>query len=422
MQTRVVLLMNFHRRVMQHNYNKLYSGAVTSLNAISNPNSSEKLKAGEASSSSLRSASSLSQISAVTEIQARWCCGEDAELFRERWEKLFTEFCDGDKVDPSKISELYDTMKFDALHNRQFLEWVFTPSRTMLEEFGIYLGNKDNKSGSSTKEAEEQQVSGKTSEDSKNGERVLVKDVDKDEHRMKKLFRRPSWKNGLQGAARLAPPEEYFNLCKGDSQTRAKTDARFEPLRELYQLAKILFDFICPQEYGIFEGEKVSGPIIALQRPGLTRCVQLEIGLLTSLPLLREIIGDLEDMQASDDAKAFIYFTKESHIYTLLNCILEGGIETKIKRSTIPELDYLSQICFELYESETNLPEAAGGSGFPTFEYSIRITISPGCHVYDPLDVQLDSKHCISCAPRRSLTPHCDWKTVIDTLRAKFHT
>lgn len=128
-------------------------------------------------------------------------------------------------------------------------------------------------------------------------------------------------------------------------------------------------------------------------------------------------------MQASDDAKCFFYFTKESHIYTLLNCILEGGIETKIKRSTIPELDYLSHISFELYESETNQPQgAATGEGYPTFNYSIRIAISPGCHVYDPLDVQLDSKHCISCAQRRTLTPHCDWKEVIETLRAKFHT
>jgi hypothetical protein len=126
-------------------------------------------------------------------------------------------------------------------------------------------------------------------------------------------------------------------------------------------------------------------------------------------------------MQASDDAKSFIYFTKESHIYTLLNCILEGGVETKIKRSAIPELDYLSQICFELYESENKTPADAAPTDVAKYAYSIRITISPGCHTFDPLDVQLDSKHCISCAPRRSLTAHADWKVVIETLRAKFH-
>ncbi|KAK2066778.1 hypothetical protein P8C59_000566 [Phyllachora maydis] len=444
-QTRVVQLMNFHRRVMQHNYSKLYSGAVSSLNALSHTPSMEKMDDsngggtgaggggggngnGNGSASAARStsssslASSLSQANAVGNIQARWCCGEDAELFRERWDKLFAEFCDGEKVDPSKISELYDTMKFDALHNRQFLEWVFTPPKGMLEEeYG-----KDIKSGASSSLSGSGSGSGSGGQDAEDkGSSGMFGDKAEKEgsKAVKRIFRRRSFRNAFRNGSE-APPEQYFHLHRGNSQTKTMTDARFEPLRELYQLAKVLFDFICPQEYGISDSEK------------------LEIGLLTSLPLLKEIVQDLEEMQASDEAKSFFYFTKESHIYTLLNCILEGGIETKIKRATIPELDYLSQICFELYESEIKVPASAGsaevaaggggGSGGggigggigddgPTFAYSIRITISPGCHVFDPLDVQLDSRHCIGCAPRRSLTPHGDWKEVIETLRARFH-
>ncbi|KAK1964984.1 histidine acid phosphatase [Colletotrichum sublineola] len=415
-QTRVVQLMNFHRRVMHYNYTKLHNGsAVASLNnAIANPGT-EKPTNGDGSASTGSTSSSLSQANAVSNIQPRWCCGEDAELFRERWEKLFAEFCDGDKVDPSKISELYDTMKFDALHNRQFLEWVFTPPKAMLEEeYGIKekdgreSSKEGGKDGKATDKASDE---GKSSLDSREERRDGSGSSDKAEKNeanrsstsVRRIFRRRSFLNGLRHAE-AAPPEQYFHLYKGNTQTKAKTDARFEPLRELYQLAKVLFDFICPQEYGISDGEK------------------LEIGLLTSLPLLKEIVQDLEEMQASNDAKSFFYFTKESHIYTLLNCIFEGGIETKIKRSTIPELDYLSQICFELYESETKAPaDTPDGGEEQTFAYSIRITISPGCHVFDPLDVQLDSKHCISCAPRRSLTPHGDWMQVIRTLRAKFN-
>jgi hypothetical protein len=125
-QRQVIQLMNFHRKVMRHNYQKLYGGAATSLHNIVNP--------GDKASGDSSPVGAMGQATAINNIQARWCCGEDAELFRERWEKLFIEFCDADKVDPSKISELYDTMKFDALHNRQFLEWVFTPSKSMLEE------------------------------------------------------------------------------------------------------------------------------------------------------------------------------------------------------------------------------------------------------------------------------------------------
>ncbi|KAK4151099.1 histidine phosphatase superfamily-domain-containing protein [Chaetomidium leptoderma] len=422
-QTRVVQLMKFHRKVMHHNYAKLYSGAVNSLNAISNPATEKGLGEGAGGSSAVSvsslasaSAGSLSQANAINSIQARWCCGEDAELFKERWEKLFAEFCDGEKVDPSKISELYDTMKFDALHNRQFLEWVFTPPKSMLEEeYGISLNVKEGKTSPTPAKADAaEETSGPKGEDNNkptapapapaaSSEMTLSEKIETSGHKaVRRIFRRRSFLNGLRSGAEAELPEKYFHLYRGNSQTKAKTDARFEPLRELYQLAKVMFDFICPQEYGISDSEK------------------LEIGLLTSLPLLKEIVEDLEDMQASDEAKCFIYFTKESHIYTLLNCILEGGLETKIKRATIPELDYLSQISFELYEMPANPPPLDAEQG-PAFNYSIKITISPGCHVFDPLDVQLDSRHCIGCAPRRSLTAHADWKVVIETLRAKFH-
>lgn len=460
-QRQVVQLMIFHRKVMRHNYQKLYGGptpATNSLSQVINPSSQTVENPGQPGATG-----SMAQATATSSIQSRWCCGEDKDLFKERWEKLFLEFCDPEKVDPSKISELYDTMKFDALHNRQFLEWVFTPRDGLLEEAYSALAGEDSPSafgGSVRSERPPSEVDvGKVDT---NGS-VTEKDEKDKKSVSRRLFRRRSGANGFSGnkSAEMEPSwpaqssssfsaqtptaqENYFKLFEGSSQTKAKTDARLEKLRELYKLAKVLFDFICPQEYGISDAEK------------------LEIGLLTSLPLLKEIVADLEEMQASDDAKSFIYFTKESHIYTLLNCILEGGIETKIARSAIPELDYLSQICFELYESETTpspppkpvipalpagehatlqsleegleLSVPAHASDAPvaptqpekpveqTFAYSIRITISPGAHTYDPLDVQLDSKHCIGCAPRRSLTQHMDWREVIERLREKFGT
>ncbi|KAL8707685.1 MAG: hypothetical protein Q9220_007347 [cf. Caloplaca sp. 1 TL-2023] len=388
--TKVVELMNVHRQIMRDNFKRLPGAASASLSA---------LKSGDDGTSTVNAngGGALARAEAIANIQKRWCCGEDPELFKERWEKLFTEFCDSEKVDPSKLSELYDTMKFDALHNRNFLEWVFKPAENIVQDVRPTPDNQAPKvDPASSRHERRSSGSGDAI-----GQTSNEKSTANLAQRMSMGFRRKS----VVGATSPQPfsyeayQESYFKLFVGSGpsgQSKTKQDPRLEKLRELYKYAKVLFDYVCPQEYGIADSEK------------------LEIGLLTSLPLLKEIVQDLEAVQASDDAKTFVYFTKESHIYTLLNCILEGGIKTKIERNAIPELDYLSTITFELYESEDKDTE--------TFAYSIRIAITPGCHTIDLLDVHLDSKHSIGCAPRRSLTAHQDWREVIETLRAKFET
>ena len=429
----VVELMKFHRRVMRENFDLLQG---TSSSPAANPNrSAPQSPLDPAYSRPLRPGSVP-----ANDVQNRWCCGEDPDLFKERWEKLFDEFMDAEKVDPSKISELHDTMKFDALHNRPFLEWIFTPTQALLEE--CYPAHAEARKAADMGDSGapvQQQSSGSSSErpakqdmpPPKRSNTEKSSGQDKGHLAQFMGFRKRASvidPATLKSSASDPATQSYFNLFTGSGRSKALTDVRLEKLRELFLYSKILFDFIGPQEYGITDSEK------------------LEIGLLTSLPLLRRIVMDLEDMQASENAKTTAYFTKESHIYTLLNCIVEGGIQTKIDRNKIPELDYLSTINFELYESQNTAVDDEAHS----FNYSIRITISPGCHTFEPLDVyvafsfsppdgfgnhlnmnviimliygnsQLDSRHCIGFAQRRSLTAHNDWKEVIETLRAKFH-
>lgn len=133
--------------------------------------------------------------------------------------------------------------------------------------------------------------------------------------------------------------------------------------------------------------------------------------MLTSLPLAKQILNDIGDMKNRETPACVAYFTKESHIYTLLNIIYESGIPMRIARNALPELDYLSQITFELYESM----DASGQKS-----HSIRLKMSPGCHTQDPLDVQLDDRHYISCIPKISLTKHLDMDYVQQKLRNKF--
>jgi hypothetical protein len=241
-------------------------------------------------------------------IQEHWCCGDEPWLFRERWEKLFEDFCDvpQEKFDPSRVSELYDTIKYCALHHRTFLFAIF---------------------------------------DENGGQKGWPQDKDR-------------------------------------------------KLHELYARAKALFDLVAPQEYGIEPNEKE------------------EIAILTSLPLLKNIVEDLEAARGSGGSSLNLYFTKESHIHTLVNLVLLSGLPIANRR--IPELDYASHITFELYERNY-------GRGKTDKEYSIRLSLSEGAHSSNVLDSSLDSRHSLNVQARRKLTQHLPYSDVIAKLSKHFH-
>ena len=71
---------------------------------------------------------------------------------------------------------------------------------------------------------------------------------------------------------------------------------------------------------------------------GVDRGNREEIGVLTSLPLLRKVVEDLEQARNSGESALRLYFTKESHIHTLVNLVLYSGLPIANRR--IPELDY----------------------------------------------------------------------------------
>lgn len=59
---------------------------------------------------------------------------------------------------------------------------------------------------------------------------------------------------------------------------------------------------------------------------------------MTSLPLLKKVVEDLENARNNYGSSLRLYFTKESHIHTLVNLVLFSGLPIANRR--IPELDY----------------------------------------------------------------------------------
>ncbi|WAQ85525.1 hypothetical protein PtA15_6A153 [Puccinia triticina] len=318
----------------------------------------------------------------VEQIQSRWCCGECPVLFKERWDKLFSDWCDG-ALDPSRVCELYDSLKYDSLHNRTFLETIFSNSSTwpspVCSDASSALampGSAPSMMPSSSSFTSHQHFkpislmrSGDTSPAS-----IPTSAVSLGHHHHP---RQASLKYSAPQSPDGTISEEDAGWCETESLQR---------LRKLYKDAKLLFDLIAPQEYGIDQGEK------------------REIALLTSLPLLQKILSDLNAAKESQGGLARFYFTKESHMHTLVNLVKLSKL--KLAHRDVMELDYMAYLCFEVYERISEVGKS---------EHSVRISLSEGAHGI-PLDTSLDAKHALQVIPRRQLIPHKDLDEVIESL------
>ncbi|PWZ00435.1 putative VIP1-actin cytoskeleton organization and biogenesis-related protein [Testicularia cyperi] len=201
----------------------------------------------------------------------------------------------------------------------------------------------------------------------------------------------------------------FIETIFADPSIVDEKDAKLVHLHDLYRKALAMFSFICPREYGITAEEKE------------------EIGYLTSMPLLRNIVDDLK---AAQDAKglASLYFTKESHIHTLLNLVLAS--ELNVVMSKIPPLDYFASITFEVYErnavggtqSSSNSAQGSSSSSSQSNssqqQYSLLISVSEGAHSSNILSINLDARHALTPLPRRPLTTHMDFGEALHKLES----
>ncbi|KAJ9112885.1 hypothetical protein QFC19_000440 [Naganishia cerealis] len=246
----------------------------------------------------------------VDKLQVRWCSNDSAFLFRERYMKMFDDFTGKgtEKFDPARISELYDSLKFDSLHHRQFLLAVFDP--------------------------------------------------------------------------------------EGKGDVKNNTEGGDRRLHELFARIKALFELVAPQEYGIDMKEKE------------------EIGVLTSLPLLRKVVQDLVEARDTGKSTANFYFTKESHIISYYHLLLTSGLPF-LKDVRIEELDYASSLTIELYERHSGGSEAKN--------YSMRLSVSEGAHASSVLDSAVDARHTLTVQPRKKLTSHVDFDLALESLTKHFN-
>ena len=181
--------------------------------------------------------------------------------------------------------------------------------------------------------------------------------------------------------------EDKFDLSRiPDVHDNVRFDVLHNPhlglsstLEKLYELAKSMADCVVPQEYGTTASEKrsvgikICGPLLEKIR------FDLNIARTDNKADMRYMINmdysnDLPINTMGRRIRTRLYFTSESHLHTLLNCLrfagktkddsILGGSDNdesifsengRYHINNTPELCYLTQVVFRLFEN-TSLP------------------------------------------------------------------
>jgi len=108
----------------------------------------------------------------------------------------------------------------------------------------------------------------------------------------------------------------------------------------IFEAAEALASFVTDAEYGITIEDKVT------------------IGSLVASPLLRQISEDINEIITNHHRqKCKMYFTSESHLHTLKNCLYFGSEQAKFHPLFEPlDLHYLTHFVFKVYNYPLGLP------------------------------------------------------------------
>ena len=316
----------------------------------------------------------------------RWCCSESPLLFKERWDKHFTDVLGpeeeeedsidlGWNVDLSRINDLYDSIRYDAIHHRQFMIQMFVG----LEPETNHNDSCDN-CGDSTLS--------------------IIKEIYESNYEsLVKLF------DDLHKLFRLITPLEY-GFTRGE---RLKISKQISG-KLLEKVAQELGEACDPASTEpfvrlFFTKETHMHALMNLIRYSgipLSKTSSVNNLSTTGAGCMTPIIPNSSDYSCvdvdSDSEYDEVKLTGEV-------VVTSGNVADEV------DLDYLSQICFEFYEK---IKPSTDDEARNPRSYSLRIGISKGAHDAHLFDLQMDAKHAVTVKGRTWITEYLDGEQVLE--------